>query len=137
MRISDWSSDLCSSDLTRHLSREGRRRQRGREPMTARPARRLLAGLAAVMLLSGGALAQTPAQTPAQAPAQTGTPPQPAAPGQPPSAQDLLTGGDQPLVIEADNGIEWRRNENVYIARGNARPVRGCVELLAYVLKAY
>src|SRR3546814_19748541 len=47
-----------------HLSREGRRRQRGREPMTARPARRLLAGLAAAMLLSGGVLAQTPAQTP-------------------------------------------------------------------------
>lgn len=32
-----------------------------------------------------------------------------------------LTGGDDgPLRIEADEGIEWRRNEQVYIARGNA-----------------
>jgi len=26
------------------------------------------------------------------------------------------------LDIEADNGIEWRQNEHLYIARQNARP---------------
>src|SRR3546814_19156600 len=33
--------------------------------------------------------------------------------------------------------MEGRRNENVYIARGNSRAIRGGVELLADVLKAY
>lgn len=33
--------------------------------------------------------------------------------------------GEQDLEIEADEGIEWRRNEQVYVAYGNARASRG------------
>ncbi len=40
----------------------------------------------------------------------------------PTAAQGLkgLQSGDQPLEINAEEGIEWRRNEQLYIARGNA-----------------
>ncbi|MBV8653050.1 MAG: hypothetical protein JO255_16420, partial [Alphaproteobacteria bacterium] len=31
----------------------------------------------------------------------------------------------RPLDIEADNGIEWQQNNEVYIARGNAKATRG------------
>lgn len=36
-----------------------------------------------------------------------------------------LSGSSAPIEIEADQGIEWRREEKVYIARGNARAARG------------
>ena len=36
-----------------------------------------------------------------------------------------LNRGDGPLEIDADDGIEWRRNDKVYIARGNARAASG------------
>jgi lipopolysaccharide export system protein LptA len=39
----------------------------------------------------------------------------------------LATGGDQPIQVDADQGIEWRRDQNVYIARGNAKASRGGV----------
>jgi lipopolysaccharide export system protein LptA len=42
-----------------------------------------------------------------------------------------------PIEIEADEGIEWRRNEKVYIARGNARAARGDLQVNADVLSAY
>lgn len=42
-----------------------------------------------------------------------------------------------PIEIEADDGIEWRRNEKVYIARGNARAARGDLQVNADVLSAY
>lgn len=32
---------------------------------------------------------------------------------------------DKPLEVFADQGIEWNQNENTYIARGNARAVKG------------
>ncbi len=44
---------------------------------------------------------------------------------------------DQPLEIFADQGIEWRREERVYIARGNAEARQGDVTLHADVLQAY
>lgn len=43
---------------------------------------------------------------------------------------------DQPLEIYADEGIEWRQNEKSYIARGNARAVRGKFSVHADVLTA-
>ncbi|HEY0523617.1 MAG TPA: LptA/OstA family protein [Stellaceae bacterium] len=62
-------------------------------------------------------------------------PQQPAAPG-----QGLGLGQQQdgrPTEIEADQGIEWRQNEQVYIARGNARVTRGNNTVYADTLTAY
>ena len=54
-------------------------------------------------------------------------------------AQGLLGAGQgkSPLEINADQGIEWRRDENTYVASGNARASRGDLELFADVLTAY
>ncbi|MFT5489307.1 MAG: lipopolysaccharide export system protein LptA [Alphaproteobacteria bacterium] len=46
-------------------------------------------------------------------------------------------GGDGPIQIEADDGIEWQRANQVYVARGNARARQGGVtvegdELIAF-----
>jgi len=50
---------------------------------------------------------------------------------------DKLRESDQPLEINAQQGIEWNRNDKTYIARGNARAASGDVEVLADVLTAY
>ncbi len=42
-----------------------------------------------------------------------------------------------PVTIEATNGIEWRQDKKVYIARGNATVSRGALTLRAEVLTAY
>ena len=57
----------------------------------------------------------------------------------PSRAQNLLSfgGGGQPIEITADEGIEWRRNEKVYIASGNARATRGDVQLYGDILSAF
>ena len=56
------------------------------------------------------------------------------------SAQDIgsfdLNQPDAPIVIEAEQGIEWRRDEQVYIATGNAMVARGDISVHADVLKA-
>ena len=57
-----------------------------------------------------------------------------AAPG---GAQQAATGGNSPLQINADNGIEWRRDEQVYIARGNAVAEREDLSVSADRLLAY
>jgi len=57
-----------------------------------------------------------------------------------PSAAQALRGlqsGDAPLEINADEGIEWRRNEQVYIARGNASAVRGTISVFADEMTAH
>ena len=46
-------------------------------------------------------------------------------------------GGDGPIQIEADDGIEWQRANQLYVARGNARARQGDVtvegdELIAF-----
>ncbi len=48
-------------------------------------------------------------------------------------AQSLSTigGGDGPVTVEAENGIEWLRDARQYIARGNARATQGEVTVLA------
>ncbi|MDX2101675.1 MAG: hypothetical protein EAZ99_19760 [Alphaproteobacteria bacterium] len=43
----------------------------------------------------------------------------------------LPGGGTGPLLVDADNGIEWRRDERLYIATGNARAQRGAVTVAA------
>lgn len=62
--------------------------------------------------------------------AQSATPPA-AASGSAPASSN------QPLTIDASKGIEWRRDERVYIATGNAKAVRGTMTLLADQLKAF
>ena len=57
----------------------------------------------------------------------------------PVAAQGLgLAGGnsDQPIQVDADQGIEWRRDQNVYVARGNARASRGGVTVQGDTLTA-
>ncbi|MDD9876421.1 MAG: hypothetical protein OXR84_03150 [Magnetovibrio sp.] len=46
-------------------------------------------------------------------------------------------GGDRPIEVFADNGIEWQQDRLVFIARGNARAVRGEVTVFADELRAY
>ena len=48
----------------------------------------------------------------------------------------LSKDGDKPLEIYADEGIEWRQDDKTWIARGNARAVRGNVTVHADVLTA-
>ena len=44
---------------------------------------------------------------------------------------------DLPIEIFADNGIEWQQENLVFLARGNARAVRGEVTVFADELRAY
>jgi len=44
---------------------------------------------------------------------------------------------DKPIEIFADDGIEWQRNNEILIARGNARAVRSGVAVNADTLRAY
>ncbi len=46
-------------------------------------------------------------------------------------------GGDKPIEVTADNGIEWQQDKEVFVARGNARALRGEVEVLSEELRAY
>lgn len=58
----------------------------------------------------------------------------------PVSAQTLNFGGgdsDLPIEVYADNGIEWEQDAQVFTAHGNARAVRGGVEVRGDVLRAY
>jgi lipopolysaccharide export system protein LptA len=43
----------------------------------------------------------------------------------------------QPVAIDAEQGIEWRRDEKTYIARGNVRAVRGELAVYADTLTAF
>ncbi len=55
-------------------------------------------------------------------------------------AQSLgFGGGDsgEPIEIEAENGIEWQQDEQIFLAHGNARATKGDVNVLADMLRAY
>ena len=54
----------------------------------------------------------------------------------PAGAQLLDRSGDEPVTIEADDGIEWVRDEKLYVARGNAKAVRGDLTVSAETLTA-
>jgi lipopolysaccharide export system protein LptA len=45
--------------------------------------------------------------------------------------------GDGPIQIEADEGIEWQRANQVYVARGNARATQGTVSVRGDELVAH
>ena len=55
------------------------------------------------------------------------------------AAQGLggLTDSEEPLEVTAKDGIEWYREEKLYIARGDARAVSGTTEVFADLLKAH
>ncbi|PIW26553.1 MAG: hypothetical protein COW30_14460 [Rhodospirillales bacterium CG15_BIG_FIL_POST_REV_8_21_14_020_66_15] len=46
-------------------------------------------------------------------------------------------GGNTPIEIFADNGIEWQQDNLVFLAKGNAKAVRGEVTVLADQLTAF
>jgi lipopolysaccharide export system protein LptA len=60
-------------------------------------------------------------------------------PRAPLEAQGLggLQNADGPLTIDADEGIEWQRDRQVYIARGNAVATRGNITVAADELVAH
>ncbi len=58
----------------------------------------------------------------------------------PVSAQGLNlggAGGDTPIEVYADNGIEWQQDNLLFVARGDARAIRNGVEVLGDELRAY
>ena len=52
-------------------------------------------------------------------------------------ALNMGSGGDTPIEIFADNGIEWQQDNLVFLAKGNAKAVRGEVTVLADQLTAF
>ncbi|NQV57535.1 MAG: hypothetical protein HQ503_16860 [Rhodospirillales bacterium] len=44
---------------------------------------------------------------------------------------------NKPIEVFADNGIEWQQDNEVLIARGNARAVRSQISITAEVLRAF
>lgn len=106
-------------------------RQAGRRCMTILSATAILALLGAVPAMAQDNTAQAAATTPA-APA--------------PAATDSSSGdngggfdfsGNKPIDISADNGIEWRKQDKVYIARGKALAVQGSQSIAAETLMGY
>ncbi len=80
-------------------------------------------------------------KAPATAGQATGTA-SPAAPGQGAPAGENMLGipgqeNGMPVTVEADQGIEWQQEKQLYIARGNAKAVRGDVTVYGQVLTAY
>lgn len=56
------------------------------------------------------------------------------------AAQSLSLGGvsgDLPIEVYAQDGIEWQQDGSLFVARGDARAVRGGVEVLSDELRAY
>ena len=56
------------------------------------------------------------------------------------TAQSLNLGGvsgDLPIEVYAQDGIEWQQDGSLFVARGDARAVRGGVEVLSDELRAY
>ena len=56
---------------------------------------------------------------------------------QSPAWAQIPSGGNSPVTIEADRGIEWHREQNIYVAIGNAKAVRGTVTVFADRLVAH
>ena len=58
------------------------------------------------------------------------------APMAPAQGVGITNKSDQPVIIEADDSVEWRQNERVYVAKGNATAKRGDMTLRADTLTA-
>ena len=52
---------------------------------------------------------------------------------------NITSGGENggPVEILADDGIEWRQDDNIFIARGNAQAIRDTVTVSADLLRIY
>jgi lipopolysaccharide export system protein LptA len=101
-----------------------------------------VAVLLAAALPSGRLSAQqgAPGKTPPPTAAAAKPAPLPAAPApasDAPAPDAAAAGGDQPINITADSGIEWQQNQQVYIARGNAIVTRGPSEVDADTIIAH
>jgi lipopolysaccharide export system protein LptA len=57
--------------------------------------------------------------------------------GTPAAAQLGSTDPAAPISIQADNGLEWQQNQQLYIARGNALAARGPASIKANTLIAH
>jgi lipopolysaccharide export system protein LptA len=92
-----------------------------------------------VAALAAGLAAGPPPATAAQAASAASTTTAPAKPADPVAGGTALDPGNAtgPVEIDAEQGIEWRRDEKVYIARGNARVKRGDITLNADTLTAH
>lgn len=75
--------------------------------------------LAAILIAPGAPAARAQAQAPSNTLGLTGE------------------NNNQPIQIEADNGIEWQQSNRVYIARGHAKATRGDNSVTADTLYAY
>jgi len=109
----------------------------------SRPVRFCAVLLIAALMLPAVAVAQQKpaASKPAPAKSQPAKPqaakPQAQAPS--PASRpgaSLFSDSEGPLVIEADDGIEWLREQKRYVARGNAVASRGDMKIMADVLSA-
>ena len=45
--------------------------------------------------------------------------------------------GNQPIEIYAEKGIEWHKNENKYLAIGNAKATQGSLSLKSDLIEAF
>jgi lipopolysaccharide export system protein LptA len=106
-----------------------------------------LTGVAVAALWSAEAQTPAPATPPATPPA-AGAPaaPGPAAPANAPAAPAGTPGAatpaaaapaKPPLQVSADNGVEWQKDTQLYIARGNAVATRGDLRVRGDVLTAH
>jgi lipopolysaccharide export system protein LptA len=84
------------------------------------------------VLVTGPAAAQQ-----AETPAASATQPANTAAASPDLGVGGFSSGNGPVEIDASDGIEWRQDEKVYIARGNARAARGDTSISADSLIAH
>jgi lipopolysaccharide export system protein LptA len=54
----------------------------------------------------------------------------------PADAQLKINSDAEPVTVEAENGIEWVSDQNLYIARGNAKATRGALSVAGETLTA-
>jgi len=52
-------------------------------------------------------------------------------------ALGFLPQGDTPIEVEANDGVEWHRDTQKYVARGQARVTQGALSIAAELLTAY
>lgn len=55
----------------------------------------------------------------------------------PATAQFKINSDTEPVTVEAENGIEWVSDQNLYIARGNAKATRGALSVAGETLTAF
>src|SRR3546814_16304743 len=114
MRISDWSSDLCSSDLK---LKKGRIRMRASGLLTS----------VSIFIVAGVPLFGCPAF--AQASDEEVSNPAPASTAEANAVSNAAeSGGLEDIIVTARRSIEWLQQTQAEIGRGEFRE-RGCQEV--------